>query len=228
MKAINIVFKCLNDFLFPSQCFSCGKPGAAVCNVCIKGYKPAELRCLSCLKRNPFGVYCCSRQTTRPSRVLARFAFHKEVRKLIHGFKYEDQTALTGVFADELIKTIKKIPRYKMHSLAFIPLSNSRMRHRGYNQAKLLAEAIAAKLKMPLTDLIVRVDAPLSQVEAKDPVARRRNIRGVFKVRKDCILPKKVILVDDVITTGATVEEATKVLKKCGVGEVIVVALALA
>jgi ComF family protein len=109
-----------------------------------------------------------------------------------------------------------------------IPISQKKLRQRGYNQSQLLIKAVSEILEMPLTDVIMRGEGHLSQVQTGDKKSRKLNIKGVFSVVKSAEVPSKIILVDDVVTTGATVEEATRVLKKFGAKEVIVLAVALA
>jgi competence protein ComFC len=98
---------------------------------------------------------------------------------------------------------------------------------RGYNQSKLLAEAISNRLNLPITGLLAKVEVKSSQVQAKDKESRKKNIKGSFKIEKSVEAPPKAILIDDVITTGATVLEATKALKRAGVRKVVIVVLAM-
>jgi competence protein ComFC len=217
------------DFIFPRSCFVCGKAGTDLCEPCGKVLKPAQLRCLHCSRANPYGKYCFRcKKASQADQVLAVFAYKSPLKDVIHQFKYEDASSLGEVFSHLLSQKIKKIPGYRSYKLTFIPLAAHRERQRGYNQARLLVDGIIRELKMERTDLLTRVEVGESQVRSGTKSARRANVRGTFELKTDTKIPSKIILIDDVITTGATVEEAAKVLKKAGVKGIVVLALALA
>lgn len=207
----------------------CGKKNFEICPACVKNLPNAPLRCLKCSKANPYGVYCNSCfKKSKPDAVLARLAFRGPARELIHSFKYEDVFSLSGVFSRELKKIIIKTPNCRRYTVSSIPLSAKKLRQRGYNQSKLIAEAISMDLNLVFSDILTRVDGNFSQVQSGNKISRKNNVKGVFKLNQNRNIPKNIILVDDVVTTGATVEEATKVLKKAGAKKVIVLAVALA
>lgn len=107
-----------------------------------------------------------------------------------------------------------------------VPLHKKRLRHRGFNQSALLARHVAKRISIPLiTDCLVRVKDTVPQVglHAKE---RKKNIKNAFEVRNKCIEAKRLMLIDDVFTTGATVRECSKVLKKAGAKDIYVVTLA--
>jgi competence protein ComFC len=158
---------------------------------------------------------------------LAGFAYQGKLRNAIHQYKFEDAYLLAESFSEGLIPIVKKIEGYKKYKATYIPLSKQRERYRGYNQSKLLADKVAYRLNMKVLDLLERKGQGETQVTAKTKVARKRNIRGVFSLQEGVKVPDKLILFDDVVTTGATVEEAVRVLKKTGAKKVMVVALAM-
>jgi ComF family protein len=109
-----------------------------------------------------------------------------------------------------------------------VPLHRSRLRRRGYNQALELARPLARHWRLPLcADLLQRLRATAAQTEL-DAVARRRNMRGAFRVAAGAAVPAHVVVLDDVMTTGATLAECARVLKRAGVDRVEVWALARA
>ena len=109
-----------------------------------------------------------------------------------------------------------------------IPLHNGRLRQRGYNQALELARPLARAFDVPLQhDLLQRIRATPAQTEL-DAATRRRNVRGAFALRRGASLPAHVAVLDDVMTTGATLAECARVLKRAGVLRVDVWALARA
>lgn len=99
------------------------------------------------------------------------------------------------------------------------------LRQRGYNQSLLLVKGLARKFPFPVNECLQRIRKTQTQVRLTKE-ERERNIKGAFAVKKSMDLPKQVFLVDDVVTSGATLKEAAKVLKKAGVGKVWGVTLA--
>jgi len=109
-----------------------------------------------------------------------------------------------------------------------VPLHSSRLRSRGYNQALELAQPLAKALRIPLLrDALQRTRATSAQTELT-ALARRRNVRGAFAARFDGEVPKCIAVLDDVFTTGATLAECARVLKRAGVERVDVWAMARA
>ena len=216
------------DFFWPKTCFVCGKDGTNFCAKCLKSLPVAHPKCLRCGAHNPMGIYCSGcRQPSLPEKVLAGFSFEGELKDAIHQFKYEDMTVLSEVFSTCLARAIKKIPAYKSYVLVPVPLHPKKLRSRGYNQAQLLAREAAEILSLETSDLLIRKRLKASQVTVASKQARKINVKGIFAFDKTKRVPARVMLIDDTVTTGATIEEATKTLKHAGVCEVIAVALAL-
>jgi competence protein ComFC len=158
------------------------------------------------------------------------------VKKLIFQFKYKPH--LTGLKAflgdlfyesliqyEEFEKAIEKFEKEII--LVPIPLSSKKFRKRGYNQAEILAKELGNKLEVNVVNGLERVKDTKTQV-GLNKKERQENIRGAFVVKKNSanFKDKRVILVDDVLTTGSTFSEAAKVLKQSGVRQVWAVALA--
>ena len=185
--------------------------------------------CLKCGARNPFGrtcVVCKTRYT--PDLVLAANLFEGVLREAIHLFKYDDATCFAEALAEPLLKLIKNLAGSgKGYIFVPAPLSQKRLSQRGYNQAELLAKLVGEKTGLEVADILGRRHVKKSQVEVADKEERRNNIKNVFSVSKDAKVPENIILIDDVITTGATVLEATKVLKRAGAKKVVVFAVAM-
>ena len=215
-------------FIFPEVCLICAENKGYICNKCLKTFPRPCFKCFRCSRKNPFGLYCTScRKKDLPDRILAGLAYQGKLKDAIYQYKFEDAYKLSEDFSKSLIPIVKGIKNYKRYVLTFVPLSRSRERYRGYNQSKLLADKVACYLKMQVLDLLERKGQDETQVTSKTKLARKRNIKGVFSVKKDIKIPENIILIDDVVTTGATVEEATRVLKRAGVKKVVVVALAM-
>jgi len=217
------------DFVFPRICLVCSSNTEYLCDHCLAKIKKARLKCLRCNKNNPFGRYCFScEKPFLPDKIISAFVYRDHIKNVIHQYKYEDAFILAKDLAKALLPLVRSISGYRKFTLSFIPLSDKKFKTRGYNQAELLAREAGKLLNMRVANLMNRSTQEETQVTSKTKRARKQNIKGVFKIKNGVSVPANIILVDDVVTTGATVEEATKVLKRAGAKKVVVVALAMA
>jgi ComF family protein len=110
-----------------------------------------------------------------------------------------------------------------------VPLGKRRLKWRGFKQAEELAKELSSFLKIPLvSDCLIKIKETLPQVELSEK-EREENIKGVFKIKNDeKILGKKILLVDDVYTTGSTMKECARILKRAGAKEIIGIVIARA
>ncbi len=146
---------------------------------------------------------------------------------VIYNLKFFNLKSISDFIAELIYKQIKKLKlMLDLNIITSVPLHSVRKRERGYNQAALIAKKLATLLKCEYSsDIIERVTNTLSQatLEHED---RMRNISQAFKLKKNIDLKhKSVILLDDVFTTGSTVEECCKVLKKAGPKKIIVLTM---
>jgi ComF family protein len=160
------------------------------------------------------------------ARALA--AFEGSVQGAIHRWKYEGKTHLTPFFADWMAEGLNRYwERNSLDLLIPVPLHPQRLRERGFNQALLLAEELSRRTGIPYLKTILKKRKPtLPQVNLSG-LEREKGLKGAFHVtEKEELLGKSVLLVDDVYTTGATVNECSKVLVKEGAQKVDVLTLA--
>jgi ComF family protein len=155
-------------------------------------------------------------------------AFEGSLQVAIHRWKYEGKTHLTPFFAEWMAEGLNRY--WEPHSLDFlipVPLHAQRLRERGFNQALLLAKELSRRTAIPYFKTILKKKkSTLPQVNLSG-VEREKGLRGAFQVvEKEELLGKSVLLVDDVYTTGATVNECSKVLVKGGARKVGVLTLA--
>jgi len=155
-------------------------------------------------------------------------AFEGSLQAAIHRWKYEGKTHLTPFFAEWMAEGLNRY--WEPHSLDLliaVPLHPRRLKERGFNQAFLLAKELSRRTGIPSLKTILRKDKPtLPQVDLSG-AEREKGLRGAFLVvEKKELLGKSVLLVDDVYTTGATVNECSKVLVKGGARKVDVLTLA--
>lgn len=137
--------------------------------------------------------------------------------KLIQALKYGGQLALAKLLGELLAAAVADLPR--PHQIVPMPLHHARLKSRGFNQALEIAKIVSKRLAIPLApDLIQRiVDTPLQAMLALD--ARHKNIKGAFACKHD-LHGQHITIVDDVMTSGATLNELAKQLKRAGAAEV--------
>ncbi|MBF0122462.1 MAG: ComF family protein [Candidatus Omnitrophica bacterium] len=153
------------------------------------------------------------------------------MKELIPSFKFQNKTSLRKTFS-HIAHTF--LNRYSLHLKEFdaiipMPLTPTRLRERGYNQALLLAEGLSQILHLPcLTDQLERIGHSTRQSDLGEK-ERWTNVRGAFRMKPlSTVKDKKIILVDDLLTTGATASEAAHVLKTAGAVKVGIIVLSLA
>jgi ComF family protein len=177
---------------------------------------PTE-RCPSCALPTPGGAVCgaCLKSPPAFDATYAVWRYAFPVDKLVQTLKFEHRLALAGLFA----RTLLGQARPEGDILLPVPLSPTRLTERGFNQAVEIARSLGRALGLPLDTASVRrtLDAgPQSRLPWKE---RRRNVRGAFECRAD-FSGKAVIVIDDVMTTGATLDELARTLKKHGAARV--------
>lgn len=159
------------------------------------------------------------------------FLYRDSVRELIHFFKYHHKTGLRFLFSRLLSEFLEyyRVSLEGYDAVVAVPLHPSRKRERGYNQAGLLAELVAEHLGLPVLKKELRRVRPTRSQTELSRKERWTNISGAFRIKhSQTFKSKKVLLVDDLLTTGATASEAAWVLKNAGAQRVTVLALAVA
>jgi len=222
----------LQRWLLPLRCLLCGAPGA----------NGADL-CADCASELPRNVSCCARcalplalpaalcgecQRRLPpwDAAWAPFRYAWPLDRLESRFKFGRDLAAGRVLAAQWQTQPRTL---ELPALILpVPLHQGRLRQRGYNQALELAAPLAKAFGVLIRpDLLQRIRATPAQTEL-DAVTRRRNLRGAFALREGATLPAHVAIVDDVMTTGATLAECARVLRRAGVQRIDVWALARA
>jgi len=208
------------DLVFPKFCLGCKKEGVFLCQ-----------DCFSILE-----VLTAHQKFKRKNLNDLYFPVSYEnflVKKLIQNFKYpplikELKKELALLIISHFLLLDKK-PNFLDFVLIPIPLSKRKLKWRGFNQAEEIAKELSEFLKIPLfSDCLVKIKETKDQVELSEE-ERKENVKNAFLVKnKEKIIGKNVLLVDDVFTTGATMEEAARVLKEAGTRKVIGVVVAKA
>lgn len=220
------------DAALPSRCLLCSARGhgrLSLCAACAAEMPRNEVCCTRCaLPLAAPAALCghCQKHAPPWDAAWVPFRYEWPLAPLEARFKFGADLAagrtLSALWADALPPT--ELPQ----AVVPVPLHHSRLRRRGYNQALELARPVAQYLGVPLRrDALRRVRATGAQTDL-NAIQRRRNVRGAFAVSAADRLPAHVAVLDDVFTTGATLGECARVLKRAGVTRVDVWALARA
>jgi ComF family protein len=224
--------KVVLDTLFPLSCLKCGKENYWLCPDCLGQIKLLDFQFCACCEKyiTEKGALCpdCKklRKSSLDSLTVAVSYEIPEVKKLVHYFKYrfvsEASIPLSKLMTRSLVKNDSPLPDV----IVPVPLHPKRLRQRGFNQSRLLAEKIsvdlAPLLKLDILDALARTKNKKPQMEIKKYRDRLDSVKDIFSLKIDCsrIENKKILLIDDIATTGATLEECAKVLKKNGARKV--------
>ncbi len=207
------------DLLYPPRCGGCGQYG--------EGWW-----CATCNGQTQWLSACDSQAVLElPSgqslTVISAAKFGSPLREGIHCFKYEGQPQLAEAFADHM-SAIAKANNLSADGIVPVPLHATRLKERGFNQSLLLARHIGATLGKPVEARALRRIRPTQQQAHLDAAARKENTRGAFAALPELVKGRALILVDDVLTTGATLAECANVLYEAGAQCVVALTLACA
>ncbi len=209
------------DLLFPPRCALCDRGGALLCDACAVAL-PAAVgrRCERCWMPLPFGPVCrhCVDAPPAFASIRAAFVMEEGARRLVHELKYEGLTSLAEPMA-ALVAARCGVPGADL--VAPVPLHPSRERSRGYNQSAAIARRIAAVAGLPCEARAarrIRDTAPLARTMHRDE--RRAIVAGAFAADARRVEGRRVLLVDDVVTTGATLDACASALLAAGARDV--------
>ena len=154
--------------------------------------------------------------------------YKDKVRASVHRYKFGGCSAYSRRYAALMSDCVENnLDCRSIDVISWIPLSKKRLRQRGYDQARLLAEEIAAKTGLPCRQLLQKVKNNSAQSLTRDAKQRRENVAGVYALDDGAdVSGLRILLVDDVVTTGATMSEAARILRKAGAKSVFGVTLA--
>lgn len=215
------------DLLFPKFCFGCKKEGLYICQDCARQIQINHYSFCPTCKNKTSHLQKCSFHKTYAKFFLSPFSYDNAmIKNLIHSFKYEFVKSIGPELARFMIQSLEKsnLSDHKPANELIIipvPLHKKRLAWRGFNQSEILAREISKNLGVRLSLDLKRGKHTKPQIEMADIKERAENIKGAFICEgSKRIKGKTAILIDDMITTGATIEECARILKKSGVKEV--------
>lgn len=212
------------ELFFPSFCLGCQKEGTYLCEDCKATLDISEFnyRLANKNSQNLAGLYFALPYKERPL-----------TRKLIHQFKYQPHIkalakTLANLIVEHLIISGNNTDDIWQNSILIpIPLDKNKLKNRGYNQSEELAKELSKIINVPaLANNLIKIKSTKPQMELSKE-QREKNLAGAFTIKNPAeIRGKKIFLVDDVYTTGSTMEECAKVLKQAGAKSVWGIAIA--
>lgn len=217
------------DALFPPTCPGCGKFADRWCSDCqraVQRIDPART-CAFCGEPVSTPGFCPQCQSAQhPYQAMRSWAvFRGELRNALHTLKYKRNFGLGIALAAQMRPDMQRLD-WPVQAIVPVPLSPGRYRQRGYNQVALVAAPLSFGLRLPfLPSALRRLRETRSQV-GLNAQQRRQNVQNIFQAQASQVRGKTILLMDDVITTGATVTEAASALQQAGARAVYVFSIA--
>jgi len=233
-KALSMAGEGSVSVLFPPRCLLCGRPTShlsILCDECIVDLPRLEgPRCVKCQEplSDPSVDLCraCGTRERWFDLAISLGPYEGAWGELVRALKFDVEPAvarfLSSCMADYLLN---QEPLGDIDVITYVPMTRRALRQRGFNQARLIAQGLGRRIHRPVARLLRKVHetSPQSRLSARE---RRRNLRGAFRSIRS--IHGKVLLVDDIFTTGSTVEECAHALKNGGCEEVFVLTVARA
>ncbi len=233
-KLVKRIWKLLLQLLFPLRCPVCDKIvtpfGEKICLECMPALKlltpPWCMQCGKKLYREE--EYCEDCRRIRHHFIRGRALYeYGSAAPSIYRMKYGKRQEYADYFGEEIERWLGDfIRQVKPDALIPIPLHKKRLRRRGYNQAELLARAVSAYSGVPVcTKMLVRIKNT-TPLKSQNPLERQNNLKRAFNIKQNDVKLKTIIIVDDIYTTGSTIDEAAAALQAAGVQNVYFITVA--
>lgn len=216
----------LIEMIAPRACCSCTRPGTSLCLDCLRqAVVPRNLACYRCYWGTSHGqvcIGCCHYSPLDGTTVVA--SYEGVIRDLVISLKTNSDRWAAEVLGAMVARTVLRCGR-GFQVVTAVPTSPARYRQRGYNPAELIARVVAVNLDLPYRPLLLRLTTTHQIGQGRE--GRWRQIQGAFYVPRPALVHSRAILVvDDILTTGATLEESARVLKAAGATTVWAAAVA--
>jgi len=211
------------NLIFPQFCVGCGREGALFCGSCLKSLPRIEPPiCPRCGRPQQEPTLCnsCFQWQADIDGIRSPFRFEGTIREAVHRLKYGNLRVIAMPLALLMNEYLGNCP-LDGELLMPVPLHARRLRERGYNQSALLAAELGKLTGLPVDDTsLVRGKYVLPQARTGSVAERRANVAGVFACRGNAVNGKRVIVIDDVSTSGATLNACASALKAAGASAV--------
>jgi len=225
------------DILFPPVCAICNKnldksgENRTACDKCFALIPILNtLSCPKCKARLANNTKTCHQNI--PYRLMAASAYNNEqIRNIVWKLKYEKRTFAAKTIAEIMTAHIELLNfNLKNYHIVPIPLHKSKERKRGFNQTFLIAKNLSINLGLPIISRVLRrIKNTKAQADTRNFEERKKNMENSFDIKNLFLIEKKnILLIDDVFTSGATINEAVRVLKKSGANKIIALVAARA
>ena len=205
------------DLMFPPRCPFCSKM--------MPRWAPL---CGDCQRTLPFSVGKQGRCDGEFFEVcVAPLWYRDSVRDSFHRFKFKGRQAYAKAYAVLMAQCVNDQQLGEFDVVTWSPINVNRRRRRGYDQSELLARELAKHLNLPVAPLLEKTRNTVAQSSIEDASARRANALGAYQILPSAdIVGKKILLVDDIVTSGSTLSECARVLRTAGAGEIHCIVLA--
>ncbi len=201
------------DIIAPHLCAGCGVEGTLLCLGCEQQLPALPSRCYRCKRATPNFQTCtdCVKKSDLHA-VYARTSYDGLARDIVWGLKFERKSSACAVIGRSMAQAL---PPLSADCITHVPTANQRIRMRGYDQARLIARQIALLTDSYYAPLLLRVGNQ-RQVGQKRALRQQQMVGAFLPFQESDIQNKSILLIDDVITTGSTIEAVAAVLKKAG------------
>lgn len=211
------LFSYLLDLLYPPRCSFCHRllrhSGEAVCK--------------DCLSSLPYTGDLAERNGLKNIKhCVSPFFYENSVRASLHRFKFGQRRGYAGIYAGFMVKSIDE-NKISCDIISWAPVSRQRLRSRGYDQSELLARELSDRLGIPCIRLLIKQKHTMPQSRTRNAAQRRENVKGAYRCSDpETVYGKRILLVDDIVTSGSTLSECARILKEAGAAEVSAVTVA--
>ena len=210
------LLEALLDLLYPPRCM-----------ICQRFIEPKEKPvCRACLDRLPEHEGA-DPQVKYAQRCVATFFYEKDLREAFLRFKFQNRDHYADQFGKWMCVTIRDKLEGRYDCITWAPVSRARKRKRGYDQAALLCRALGARLGLEPVQTLRKIKDPPAQSTLAGAEQRRANVSGAYRAEQpERFAGKRVLIIDDIVTTGATLAECSRTLLQAGASDVVYAAFA--
>lgn len=233
---VKMIWGIVVDLVFPKRCPICDKPvkpmGSLICDGCFTWIRFVRgPRCYKCGKplSDNTKEYCedCTRHTHEYISGRAVFEY-KSVSDAIYRFKYKNRQEYAEFFGNTMAKELGDwLIGIHAQALVPVPIHKSKLKTRGYNQAELIAKALSKRTGIPVRSNLIIRSKKTNPLKDLRPVERNNNLRGAFKIVPSGVKLETIVIIDDIYTTGSTIDAVAKVFKASGVSNIYFATLAI-